>query len=78
MTGDPDLLCKSMDWFLYDRNHHHERVKVCKISFLLYFFFKYIHDPIIIIRFISVWRTMAIIAERHHRNFKMIKITSGI
>ena len=21
-----DLLCKSMDWFLYDRDHHHERV----------------------------------------------------
>ena len=21
------LLCKSMDWFLYDRNLHHERVK---------------------------------------------------
>ena len=22
-----DLLCKSMDWFLYDNDPHHERVK---------------------------------------------------
>ena len=26
------LLCKSMDWFLYDTNLHHERVKSCKSS----------------------------------------------
>ena len=27
-----DLLCISMDWFLYDRDLHHERVKgVCKM-----------------------------------------------
>ena len=23
-----DLLCKSIDWFLYDRDLHHERSKV--------------------------------------------------
>ena len=22
-----DLVCKSMDWFLYDKDLHHERVK---------------------------------------------------
>ena len=25
-----DLLCKSMDWFLYDRDFRHERVNVAK------------------------------------------------
>ena len=24
-----DLLCKLIDWFLYDRDLHHERVKKC-------------------------------------------------
>ena len=27
-----DLLCKSMDWFLYDNGLRHERVKVCRSS----------------------------------------------
>ena len=32
-----DLLCKSMNWFLYDKNHRHEKVKVdvgvtCKLD----------------------------------------------
>ena len=25
-----DLLCKSMDWFLYDSDHRHERVNILK------------------------------------------------
>ena len=23
-----DLPCKSMNWFVYDKDHHHERVKI--------------------------------------------------
>ena len=26
-----DLLCKSMDWFLYDSGLRHKRVKACEI-----------------------------------------------
>ena len=29
-----DLLCKSMDWFLYDKDRRHERVKE-KLKFFL-------------------------------------------
>ena len=37
-----DLLCKSMDWFLYDRDLGHERVNmVVIISFL----FKTLYQP---------------------------------
>ena len=27
-----DLLCKSVDWFLYDNGLRHERVKICKVN----------------------------------------------
>ena len=39
MTDVPiiDLLCKSMDWFLYDRDLHHERVNPFGANFPLYF-----------------------------------------
>ena len=29
-----DLLCKSVDWFLYDRNLRHDRVKCLSLTFL--------------------------------------------
>ena len=32
-----NLLCKSMDWFLYDNGHRHERVKIM-IRFYTFFF----------------------------------------
>ena len=31
-----DLLCKSMDWFLPDRDHPHERAKAIRYSFVCY------------------------------------------
>ena len=32
-TQSTDLLCKSMDWFLYDRDLRHERVnKICNLT----------------------------------------------
>ena len=41
-----DLLCKSMDWFLHDRNLRHERVKGSKLM-LIHKWYQYIKSSCI-------------------------------
>ena len=39
-----NLLCKSMDWFLYDNVLRHERVKECSSNSVQVVFFKILED----------------------------------
>ena len=46
-----DLLCKSIDWFLYDRDLHHERSKVNNKSKEIAITFSFSNKNIVIFGF---------------------------
>ena len=51
-----DLLCKSIDWFLYDRGLRHERVETLYFKCLLRFWvhlWQVIHETIVLKKFIT-------------------------
>ena len=71
MTGDQsiDLLCKSMDWFLYDNGPRHERVK---FSFT-YFVQKQIETGTGIFKSTKITFLFPIVKSLHHKSYFFLK-----